>query len=93
MEGVPVKPADHPVTIVGGNSTYLAFPFKESMTLTEAFAGIVIQGDKVKSKDKTCAYNRNKWGNQITTLEPGKGYIYVGAGEDNRTLIYPTSSK
>ena len=87
LRGLPVKPADHPLNIVPG-SNYIAFPFKESMSLTDAFAGFAVNGDKIKSKTATSAYTRDRWGNQIPTLEPGKGYIYISADEEDRTLIF-----
>ena len=93
LRGMPVKPEDHPIVITPG-SNYIAFPFKESMNLTDAFAGFAVNGDKIKSKTATSAYTRDKWGRQIPTLEPGKGYIYVGTeGQGNRTLIFPSGSK
>ncbi len=94
LKGVPVDPAEHPITINHG-SNYLGFPFDENMTLTNAFAGFAKNGDKIKTKNETCPYNRGRWGNQISTLEPGKGYIYVGADNqgDGRNFVYPTSNR
>ena len=94
LKGVPVDPAEHPITINHG-SNYLGFPFDENMTLTNAFAGFAQNGDKIKTKNETCPYNRGRWGNQISTLEPGKGYIYVGADNqgDGRNFVYPTSNR
>ena len=94
LQGLPIDPAEHPITITQGQSTYISFPLTEEMTPTAAFAGFAAQGDKIKSKAATCAYNRNRWGNQIPTLEPGKGYIYQGgANTGTRTLVFPSSSK
>ena len=91
LQGLSVDPANHPVTITSGNN-YIAFPFSTNMTPTNAFAGFAVNGDKIKSKTETCVYNRGRWGNQITDLEPGKGYIYLGKeGEESRTLIFPSS--
>ena len=91
LEGIPVNPADHPVTITPGVN-YIAFPFNTSMTLNEAFSGIAVQGDRVKSKTATSIFNRGSWSNQIPELEPGKGYIYVGvSGQQERVLVYFTA--
>ena len=94
LQGLPVDPSEHPITINAGVSVYLAYPFSENMTLTDAFAGFASNGDKIKSKTKNCNYTRNRWGNQITSLEPGKGYIYVGAADagDGRVFVYPDNS-
>ena len=91
LEGMPVDPANHPVTIKAGNN-YIAFPFNTTMTLTNAFAGFAVNGDKIKSKNNTCAYTRGRWGNAILNLEPGQGYIYIGTdGQADRTLVFPSS--
>lgn len=87
LQGNPIDPADHPVTIVNGTN-YISYPFNVSMTPTQAFAGFAVRGDKLKSKTSTCPYT-NRWGNQIPTLEPGQGYIYQGAALENRTLVFP----
>jgi hypothetical protein len=94
LQGLPVDPSEHPITINAGVSVYLAYPFSENMTLTDAFAGFASNGDKIKSKTKNCNYTRNRWGNQITSLEPGKGYIYVGAADagDGRVFVYSANS-
>ena len=92
LQGLPVNPADHPVTISAG-SNYIAFPLSESMTPAEAFAGFAVQGDKIKSKTSTIVYNRGQWGNQIPTLEPGQGYIYISNSQGIRVFTFPTSAK
>ena len=92
LQGYPVNPAYHPVTISIG-SNYISFPFNANMTPTQAFAEFAIDGDKIKSKTNTIIYNRGRWSNQIPTLEPGKGYIYISNSTETRTLIFPTNAK
>ena len=92
LQGLPVDPADHPVTITEG-SNYLAFPLSDSMTPADAFAGFAVQGDKIKSKTATAVYNRGQWGNQIPTLEPGQGYIYISNSQGTRVFTFPASAK
>ena len=90
--GMPLVPADHPVTIVPG-ANWIAFPFSTSMTPTEAFAGFAITGDVIKNKDnQTAAYNGTKWKGSLTTLEPGKGYIFTSSQTTDRTFIFPTGT-
>ena len=94
LEGMPLNPAEHPVTITGNGTTYLGFPFSTSMTPTDAFAGFAVQGDKLKNQSSTCPYNRGHWGNQIPALEPGKGYKYISpSGSTDRVFTYPSSKK
>ena len=90
--GMPLVPADHPVTIVPG-ANWIAFPFSTSMTPTEAFAGFALTGDVIKNKDnQTAAYNGTKWKGSLTTLEPGKGYIFTSSQTTDRTFIFPTGT-
>ena len=91
LQGEPVNPADHPVSIVNG-ANWIAFPLQENMSLTNAFAGFATNGDAVKSKNNTAQYIRGRWVGAFT-LEPGKGYIYKSAASGTRTFTFPTSAK
>ena len=93
LEGMPIDPAEHPVTIVSG-SNYIAFPFAENMSLTNAFDGFAVNGDKVLSKNGSATYNRGRWqGSSLSNLEPGKGYIYKSSTTESRTLVFPLNAK
>jgi hypothetical protein len=91
LEGDPVDPADHPVTVLGnGQITYIAFPLNESMTLTDAFNGFAVNNDIAKSKAGNSQYLRGGWrGTVFTTLEPGQGYMYQSASTAaDRTFVF-----
>ena len=91
LEGMPVDPAEYPIVISNG-ANWIAYPFSsESMTLTNAFNGFAVTGDLVQSQISNSKYNRNRWQGQLTTLEPGKGYIYNSAATETRTFTYPTA--
>ena len=90
LEGMPIDPADHPVTMVNGNN-YLGFPLNQSKTLQNAFAGFAVQGDQITSQTGVSVYNRNRWQGNIPELQPGKGYIYKTATA--RTLVFPSSAR
>jgi hypothetical protein len=93
FEGMPIEPADRPVTIVNGNN-YLGFPLSQNMSLTNAFAGFAVNGDKVFGQTGSSTYTRDRWqGSTLTELQPGKGYIYKSAVSESRTLVFPVSSK
>ena len=92
LTGMPVDPAEHPITIPAGGAVWMGFPFSESMTPTNAFAGFAVQGDKVSSKDQSSTYS-GRWRGQLNNLEPGKGYIYKSASTVNRTFTFPTGAK
>ena len=93
LEGARISPSEHTVTIKSGNN-WMAFPFDTSMSVTNAFAGFAVNGDMIKSKDGTTTYTRGRWvGTSLTTLEPGKGYVYKSAVSSDRTFSFPTGSK
>ncbi|MBR5725406.1 MAG: InlB B-repeat-containing protein [Muribaculaceae bacterium] len=91
LEGMPVDPAEHPVTIVNG-SNWIGFPLQEGMTLNNAFAGFGTTGDVVKSQTNGQATKRgNSWMGQLKNLVPGQGYIYNATA--NGVLTFPVSAK
>ena len=93
LEGLPINPAEHPITLSNGFN-WIAFPFSESKTLTEAFAGFAINGDAVKSKGNGAAnYNGTSWRGTLNTLVPGQGYIYKSNATEDRVFTFPTSAK
>ena len=96
LEGEIINPADHPATILGGQSNWIAFPVNEEMTLSAAFAGFnAVNGDVVKSKTGNARYTGTSWrASGLTKLEPGKGYLFNSATTtESRTLIFPASTK
>ena len=93
LEGLPINPAEHPITLSNGFN-WIAFPFSESKTLTEAFAGFAINGDAVKSKGNGAAnYNGTSWRGTLNALVPGQGYIYKSNAVEDRVFTFPTSAK
>ena len=96
LEGEPINPADHPATILSGQSNWIAFPVNEEMTLSEAFANFnAISGDVIKSKTGNARYTGTMWrASGLDILEPGKGYLFNSATTtESRTLVFPSSAK
>jgi hypothetical protein len=91
LEGMPVDPAEHPVTINQGNN-YIAFPLNQSMTLTNAFAGFAVNGDQINAQTNSAIYTRGRWQGNISELQSGKGYVYKAAS-GSRTLVFPSNAK
>ena len=87
LEGTPVDPTEHPVTINNGTN-WIAFPLNESMAISEAFAGFAVNGDKVKSRGNNTQYQGGSWRGQLTNLVPGQGYIYISASSEPRVLTF-----
>ena len=92
LEGTPINPAEHIITIVNG-SNWIAFPLSESMTPANAFDGFAVSGDVISSQNGSSIYNGSVWRGPLNTLEPGKGYIYRSAATSNRTFVFPTGAK
>lgn len=91
LEGLPIDPSEHPVTIVNGTN-YLGFPLSQSMTLTNAFSGFASNGDKILSQTGSSTYTRGRWqGTTLVELQPGNGYIYKSADTGTKTLVFPTA--
>jgi hypothetical protein len=88
---MPVDPSEHPVTICNGYN-WIGYQLSEEMSLTDAFAGFAVNGDQIMSKTGSASYNRNRWTGSLTTLEPGKGYIYKSASSEDRTFTYPSAA-
>ena len=93
LEGMSINPAEHPITLSNGFN-WIAFPFSESKTLTEAFAGFAINGDAVKSKGNGAAnYNGTSWRGTLNTLVPGQGYIYKSNAVEDMVFTFPVNAK
>ena len=77
LTGMPINPAEHPITIAPNAPTWIGFPFAESMTPAQAIpAGFAVNGDIIKGKDGNARYGNGNWRAQgLNSLEPGKGYM------------------
>ena len=89
LEGMPLDPAEHPITIKNGPN-WIGFPLNETMTLTNAFAGFAVNGDVVKSIGGTANYQGGRWRGSVT-LEPGQGYIYKSNVSEDRVFTFPSA--
>ena len=90
--GVPVNPAEHPVTISNG-ANWIAFPFGGSMSVSDAFAGFAVEGDRVKSRVNNTQYQGGSWRGQLNTLVPGQGYMYISNTQETRIFTFPVNAK
>lgn len=90
LTGMHVNPTAHSVIIhKGGN--WFAFPFSQSMTVSEAFAGFAVNGDMVISQSGSSTYNGSSWRGNLIMLEPNKGYIYKSNAAGSRIYTYPSA--
>ena len=92
LEGVLVDPSTLTLTITPG-ANWIAFPYNESMSVTEFCGSFPVNNDAVKSKLQNTRYYHGRWAGQLNTLIPGQGYIYNSAATGNRTFTFPTGVK
>ena len=95
LEGMPVDPAEHPITINSG-ANWIGFPLQENMTIATAFVGFAINGDAITSQREGMAtYNGARWRGTLGngSLKPGQGYIYKSAASESRVFIFPYGGK
>ena len=89
LEGMPIDPTEHPVTIYQGDN-WIAFPLNEGMTVTNAFAGFAVNGDIIRSKTAFAVYTGGRWRGTLQNLTPGQGYVYESAINDDRIFVFPS---
>jgi len=87
LTGTPINPTEHPITIQNGFN-WIEFPLSENMSISNAFEGIVVNGDVIQSKTNNASYINGHWRGNFNTLEPGKGYIYKSNSSEPKTLVY-----
>ena len=93
LAGIPVNPAEHPVTIKNG-ANWMGFPLGQSMPINNALVGFpAVSGDQIKSTTNNTVYVRGAWRGALSTFEPGRGYIFKSVGVEDRTFTFPSSAK
>lgn len=93
--GDEVDPAKYPQTIAAGpkTSTWIGVPTQAVMGIGEAFAGMtLVNGDQVKSDDEVSIYDGTQWNGTLTSIMPGKGYVFTSAYNEPRQLVFPATS-
>lgn len=89
LTGAPLNPAEHTVTIRKGNN-WVMYPLSESMSVTDAFAGLEpVNGDIVKSQAASATYRNGQWRGTLDMLNPGIGYIYKSQANGVKTFTFP----
>lgn len=85
LSGVPAT--DVEVTITQGRN-WFGYPRTESLSLDDLDISPTT-GDKVVSQDGGFAvYNGTAWKGTLTSLQPGKGYVYVSVASLNKTMSF-----
>ena len=93
LEGVPINPDEHPITILGGGDNWIGFPLSGGMLVGDAFAGFAVNSDVIISQTAFAVFTGGMWRGTLTTLEPGQGYIYKSAASEDRIFVFPNYFK
>jgi hypothetical protein len=97
FEGSPVASASTPITIYP-EWNWIGYTPQFSTPVATALSGINAQdGDQIKSQTAFSVYVPNHgWVGTLSSMQPGKGYMYYSQNPEQSTFTYPsvsTSSK
>lgn len=88
ISGVAWNPAT-PIALSDGWN-WLGYPAEQTMTLDEAFATTTVEKlDAIIGQDGFAQYDGERWVGTLTTLVPGKGYMYQSQTE--KQVAYNTT--
>ena len=88
--GTIVNSADHAITLDYG-SNWIGFVGMESLGLSGALQNLTPSNlDNIKTVGGMATYYQGiGWRGSLTTLEPGKGYIYKSNATSTKTFVFP----
>ena len=80
------------VTLVPGVN-WIGYPLNESLPIATALANLTpTENDIIKTYDgEVATFSGGAWHGTLTTLKPGKGYIYQSNADANKTFVFPSS--
>lgn len=90
--GTAVDPATEKVTVNPGWN-WIGFNSTVNMSLNDAFAGLSpVDGDMVKGQSGFALYQGFEWVGTLSSLTPGKGYMFKSVSPTVRSFSYPAKS-
>ena len=94
VSGTVADPAAYPITLNRG-SNWIGFVGTEGLSLDEALSNLTPNNlDNIKLRNSTATYFQGMgWRGNLTTLEPGKGYIYNSKATTSKTFTFPSSNE
>ena len=94
VSGTVTDPAAYPITLNRG-SNWIGFVGTEGLSLDEALSNLTPNNlDNIKLRNSTATYFQGMgWRGNLTTLEPGKGYIYNSKATTSKTFTFPSSNE
>jgi len=91
VSGLPINPADYPITIQPNRFNSIAYLNDSAMPVADAFASITASIEIVQD-DAGGVYIPGLAVNTIGSMVPGKGYQVFSNETENITLTYPEAS-
>ena len=93
LSGNLVNPAESPITLSPGY-TWIGFIGTEEVEINAALANLSpANSDMIKSNNLYAIYIPGRgWTGSLTSLKPGKGYIYNSKATDPKTFVFPSAS-
>ena len=52
-----------------------------------------LENNRTLTQTQTATYNGTRWTGRLTSLAPGKGYMFNSSVSEGRILVFPTTSK
>ena len=91
LTGKSPDPADYEITLIQGYN-WIGFVGTQSMALITALSGHEpTNGDVIMDSDHFSTYYTGiGWMGDLTTLEPGTGYMYKSNATETKTFYYPS---
>ena len=90
LSGATLVASNRPVTLRPGWN-WIGYCFENPMSLMDFLSEFEpMDGDIIKSQNAFASYSSiSGWSGNLDTLEPGKGYLFMSGGSDNRVLNFP----
>ena len=94
LTGKSPDPADYEITLIQGYN-WIGFVGTQSMALITALSGHEpTNGDVIMDSDHFSTYYTGiGWMGDLTTLEPGTGYMYKSNATETKTFYFPSTRK
>ena len=92
LSGDVADPSTHPVTLMPG-SNWIGFVGSEAMALDVALSNLTPTNlDNIKTANGSATYYQGiGWSGSISTLGPGKGYVYKSNASGGNTFTFPAN--
>ena len=91
--GILAEPSAQTITLNSGVN-WIGYPCTENLPIATALGNLTpAENDIIKSYNGDLAtYSGGAWHGTLTTLQPGKGYIYQSKADVTKTFVFPSNN-